>query len=137
MGLYLCVFDDDEELDGVEVGPYENFGLLRELIVGVMEENGAGSRFPVLILHSDCDGEWTAAECAMLEHELGEVSRVFAALPAIHPRSDWQQTVLSQAGITPVSLLECFTDVDGLPLIPRLIELTRVAQRCKRPILFQ
>src|ERR1700730_4902189 len=104
MGLYLCVFDGAREIEGVEAGSYENFGLLRELVVGVIEDGVAGSQFPVFILHSDCDGEWSAAECAPLERELCEIAQVFAALPAIQPRSTWQQSVIADANITPASL---------------------------------
>ena len=32
MSLYLCVFDDGEELDGIDVGSYEDFGRFRDAI---------------------------------------------------------------------------------------------------------
>jgi hypothetical protein len=102
-----------------------------------MEGGIAGARFPVFILHSDCDGEWSAIACAALERELSEIAEVFSSLPVVPPKSEWQQFVLAQARITPTSLLECFTDVDGQPLLPRLIELSRLAQKSGRPILFQ
>lgn len=38
MGLYLCVFVDDRtdtELDGVEVGGYDDFDALRHAVAGV------------------------------------------------------------------------------------------------------
>jgi len=56
MGLYLAVFDDEDELDGVEVGL---IGLQQFSKCDSKNENwkmGGGSQFPTLILHSDCDG---------------------------------------------------------------------------------
>ncbi len=49
MGLYLCVFADeatDEELEGVEVGGYDDFNLLRHAVADRLEPAGWGSRFP-------------------------------------------------------------------------------------------
>jgi len=40
-------------------------------------------------------------------------------------------------GINPKSLLECFFDVDGEPLLERILELTKLSQEQKLPILFQ
>ena len=73
MGLYLCIFDGDEDVDGVEVGAYADYNALRDCIVRELEAGEAGSRFPTFILHSDCDGEWTVAECQRLQGELTEI----------------------------------------------------------------
>lgn len=59
MGLYLCVFDDDEELEGVEVGHYSDVEYFRDKITNCLEDGAAGSKYPTLIGHSDCDSEWT------------------------------------------------------------------------------
>jgi hypothetical protein len=48
MGLYLCIFagdDGDEELDGVEVGGYDDFGEFRDLIARLIERGTWASRF--------------------------------------------------------------------------------------------
>ena len=48
MGLYLCVFeadDIDNELEGVEVGGYDDFGRLRETVSDRLEEGKWGSRW--------------------------------------------------------------------------------------------
>lgn len=37
MGLYLCVFDDDIELEGVEVGVYEDFNFFRDAVTATVE----------------------------------------------------------------------------------------------------
>ena len=38
MGLYLCVFEGDEELDGLEIGSYADFNVVREYIVRQLED---------------------------------------------------------------------------------------------------
>jgi len=75
MGLYLCIFDGDEDVDGVEVGAYADYNALRDYIVRDLEAGKVGSRFPTFILHSDCDGEWSVAECQMLQGELAQPPR--------------------------------------------------------------
>lgn len=70
MSLYLCIFDEDDELDGIAVGAYSDFGNFRETVAKLLERGSVGSRFPILMLHSDCDGEWSVGECRGLETEL-------------------------------------------------------------------
>jgi len=45
VGLYLCIFDGDEEVDGVEVGAYADYNALRDYVVRELETGRAGSRF--------------------------------------------------------------------------------------------
>jgi hypothetical protein len=70
MSLYLCIFNDDEEVDGVDVGAYSDFSYFRKIIAEVLENGQAGSRFPTLLLHSDCEGEWSVVDCSKLQKEL-------------------------------------------------------------------
>lgn len=137
MGLYLAVFDDSEELDGVEVGLYSDFSAFRNAVVSNLEPGGAGSKFPTLILHSDCDGQWTPEEAKKLVEELKQISSCFCELPAVTFNSDWQKEIAKTHGIAPKSLYECFIDVDGEPLLDRLISLARLSSERSLPILFQ
>jgi hypothetical protein len=137
MGLYLCVFDGDEEVDGVEVGPYAEFGAFRDCIVRELEGGIAGSKFPLLVLHSDCDGEWSSSEAGELEKELIATGNEFRCLPPIPIGSDWKRRVAKSAGLQTHSLYDCFFDVDGEPLLDRLVNLARLSQARKLPILFQ
>jgi len=137
MGLYLAVFDGDEELDGVEVGSYDDFSWFRNTVVDLLESGVAGARFPTLILHSDCDGQWSRSEAAALEVELSEISQEFKALPSITYNSSWQCEAASMFGIKATNLHDCFFDVDGEPLLDRLISLARMSQDRNLPILFQ
>lgn len=137
MGLYLCVFDDDDELDGVEVGSYSDFDFFRRSVTELLEGGVAGSRFPTLIIHSDSDGEWSLTECESLRQELMTIASEFQQLPGIPFRVDWQQQVGKLLGLKPASLYESFIDVDGERLLERLIRLCDVATERAMPILFQ
>jgi hypothetical protein len=146
MSLYLCVFSADAELDGVDAGPYADFNALREFVVRELEQAsqgspqapaGAGSRFPTLILHSDCDGEWTADACKSLRHELAAVLEEARLLQPRPFASEWQQRAAAQAGLVPRNASECFVDVDGAPLLERLRALVETALAHAQPILFQ
>src|SRR5882757_2341323 len=112
MGLYLCVFDGDEELDGVEVGPYADFGAFRDCVVREFEGDKAGSKFPTLILHSDSDGQWSPSEARELERELVILGDEFRRRPPIPISSDWQKQVVKTFGLRINTLYDCFFDVD-------------------------
>lgn len=137
MGLYLTIFDDDQELDGVEIGSYADFGSFRDSVVAYLENGVVGSRCPTLILHFDCDGQWTPGEAAKLENELEVIAVCFKKLPPVSFNSDWQEHVANAFRIRPQSLYDCFFDVDGEPLVERLISLARLSQQRNLPILFQ
>ena len=137
MGLYLCVFDDDDELDGVEVGSYSDFDFFRSSVTELLEGGVAGSRFHTLIIHSDSDGEWSLTECESLRQELMTIASEFQQLPGIQFRAEWQQQVGRSLGLKPASLYESFIDVDGELLLDRLIRLCDVATERAMPILFQ
>lgn len=141
MGLYLCVFAsdaDDDELEGVDVGSYDDFHALRTTVAQRLEDGQWGSRFPLLMMHSDSDGEWSPHEAAGLQEELHEIERGFAELPPVaFSTGSWQSAVAKSTGLNPQSLAEGFIDVDGEPLLERLRELAAVAVAQGRPIAFQ
>ena len=137
MGLYLCIFAGEEEVDGVEVGPYTDFDKFRDCVVRELEGGIAGSKFPTLILHSDCDGEWSPSESDKLERELMEIGDEFRQQRPIHIGSDWQKRVMNSSGVEIGNLYDCFFDVDGEPLLERLIGLARLSKNRNLPILFQ
>ncbi len=137
MGLYLCVFDCAEELEGVEVGSYSDFDFLRHSVTELLEGGVSGSRFPTFILHPDSDGEWSLADCETLRRELSTISGEFQHLPGIQFHSDWQKQVGKSLGLKPASLFESFIDVDGDLLLERLIWLCDLEKKRALPILFQ
>jgi hypothetical protein len=137
MGLYLCIFDGDEEIDGLEIGSYGDYGALIKQVVEKLESGKAGTRFPTLVLHSDCDGIWTPKECGALERELLLIIEGFQKLPAAAFNSPWQAEIAKQTGHHPQNLHESFIDVDGKLVLNRLLELSRTAQRKNQPIIFQ
>jgi len=137
VGLYLCVFEGDEELEGVEVGSYADFEWFRQVIADQLEGGRRGSRFPLLQLHADSDGEWSLSEIPLLRQELDEIARDAARLPPLELSSSWQRDAMRQAGRVPADLSGCFVDVDGEPLLERLQTLCDVAWESHQPILFQ
>jgi hypothetical protein len=137
MGLYLCIFDEDKEVNGVEVGPYSDFNTFRECIVRELEGGIAGSKFPTLILHHDSDGQWSPSEARKLESELVSIRDEFRRRPPIPLSSDWQKQVMKNSGLRINTLHDCFFDVDGEPLLERLINLAKLSQSRDLPLLFQ
>jgi len=137
MGLYLCIFDGEEDINGVEVGSYNDYGMLLDYVIRDLELGKAGTRFPTFILRSDSDGEWSVADCQKLQVELGEVAVDLKARPAIAFSSDWQKVVAKSIGLKPQNAFESFIDVDGEFLLERLQNLVKDALARQLPILFQ
>jgi hypothetical protein len=139
MGLYLCVFanDDDEELDGVEVGRYEDFYRLRQTVTELLEEGVQGSRYPTLQLHADSDGEWSPEDARRLSDELLEINARLSSHPASVLPEGWQRDVARTFGLSPKTLADTFFDVDGEPLLERLLGQADVSIKSGRPIAFQ
>ena len=137
MGLYLCVFDDEQELDGVEVGSYADFNFFRGSVTNTLENGQAGSLCPLLINHIDCDGEWSVEEVNSLQVELEKIEQAFKALPPTEYNSEWKKSVAKNIGLKPKNLYECFFDVDGESIIERLKGLIEKSIESNQPILFQ
>lgn len=137
MGLYLAIFENEVDIDGVEVGPYQDFKSFRDYIAQTFENGVAGSLYPTLMLHSDCDGEWSAKECSMLLSELQDISARMLAMPAREFSSEWQSNLAQKVGLVPKNALESFLDVDGEPLACRLLELVKRAVEKDLNIVFQ
>ena len=130
MSLYLCVFDGEQEMEGVEVGSYASFNSFRSYVVREFEGGAPGSAFPTLVLHSDCDGEWSVDDCRRLRSELGSIRTAMAGRPPVLPAD-------GLSGPPPENALESFRDVDGQLLVERMQALVEVAIQRGRPILFQ
>ena len=138
VGLYLVIFGpDDDELGAVDVGRYSDFGRFRDAVTSHLEPLGWGTRFPVLMLHGDDDGEWTPAEAAELERELLTINTEFAALPPEPLPVGWQTALAAEFNLVPATLGECFFDVNGESVLDGLVDLSRIAVRQNLPISFQ
>jgi len=137
MSLYLCVFKDDKEIEGVEVGLYSDFNFFREAVIAAVEQGQVGSVCPVLVNHSDGDGEWSVAEAAALLSELKVIEKAFDQQPPVEFNSPWKKEVAKTFGIKTKSLSDCFFDVDGEPLIVRLRDLANASIESQSPIFFQ
>ena len=138
MGLYLCVFESDEaddDLGGVEMGGYDDFHAFRQTICDQLEGGTWGSRFPTLMGHADSSGAWSAQECRAVIDELRQIQAGLSGHPPL-AYDGWQAEAARLAGHNPQSLADFFIDVDGEPLIERLIDLANLAASTKRSITF-
>ncbi len=45
MGLYLCIFEHDDELDGIDVGSYSGFNFFRDTVTELLENAVTGTQF--------------------------------------------------------------------------------------------
>ena len=138
MGLYLCIFDQNEEdICGVEVGLYSYFGEFRDLVSKFTNKDFISkvlrrkSKFSLpmttLLNHSDCDGSWNVEECVQLKMELEEIKQVFINEPPDSSIIELKQDIFKFYGIKPENLFECFIDSDCEFLIDRLIKLCDLA----------
>jgi hypothetical protein len=137
MGLYLCVFKDDEEVEGLEVGSYADFNFFRDAVTGTVEKGQLGAVCPVLNTHADSDGAWSPSEATELLKELAVIEEVLSKYPPVDYNSQWKKEVAKTFGVKPKNLLECFFDVDGEPLVQRLRDVANASIAHKSPILFQ
>jgi hypothetical protein len=137
MGLYLCIFDGDDEIEGVEVGHYADFNALRDYVVLELENGNSGSKFPTFIVHSDSDGEWSFEDSQRLKNELSLIVSSMKEKPAVPFSSTWQGDIAKSIGLVPKNAFESFIDVDGEFILDRLLDLTSVAIDRQLPILFQ
>ncbi len=137
MSLYLCVFDQGREVDGIDAGACSDFNAFRHFVTKQLEGGQAGSRFPTLILHSDCSGEWSADACACLGGELRAIEAAMREMPPVEFPSDWQRDLAQSLGRRPHSALDCFLDTDGEPLVEHLIRLSNTARALRQAIFFQ
>ncbi len=137
MGLYLCYFVGDEEMDGVEIGSYQYFGIFRDYVNILVENYDAGSVCPKLIMHSDCDGEWSTQDCKELLKELEVISEVFKKTEPQDAPIEMKKDIFNFYKIKPKTLYDCFIDVDGNNIIERLAKLCLDAIDAETKILFQ
>jgi hypothetical protein len=137
VSLYLAIFEDDDELEGLPAGANSGFGEFKTAVTAHLEGGKPGARFPTLILHPDCHGEWTPAEAARLNRELAEIAAKFRTLPPVPLDPGWKRRVAAKFGLRLDSLYDCFFDADGEPLLERLIALSKLSQARNLPILFQ
>ena len=59
MSLYLAIFDGDEDVAGWVFGHYSDFGCFRDTISAKLK----AADYPILMTHSDCDGECGSDDC--------------------------------------------------------------------------
>jgi hypothetical protein len=131
MTLYLTIFDEEREVTGWVFGHYSDFDAFRDRVRRITDAED----YPTLMEHSDCDGEWSAAEVPKLRAELMSLAAEFRKHPPEEPTGAFEHTIEYRTGAT--TLFDCFHNVDGANLFDALIELCNEAERLNSPILFQ
>ncbi len=138
MGLYLCVFDDEEnELDGLEMGTYSDYNYFLDVVTELVEQGEKGSVCPTLTLHHDSDGVWEPGECKLLKSELNVIETQFKKAPPQAFVTEWRADIAKEIGLNPKNLYENFIDVNGDFVVDRLKELCDLAIDKNYPICFQ
>jgi hypothetical protein len=131
MSLYLTIFDGDKEINGWVFGHYSDFGFFRDKIKQKLSEK----YFPILMTHSDCNGEWSASELPKLKMELQLIADRFKALPPESPQKAFEHTIDFCKNAS--TLYDCFHNIDGENVFEALIALCDEGVRLNKPILFQ
>lgn len=131
MSLYLAIFDGDEELTGWVMGHYSDFDYFRQTVARLMK----AADLPLLMTHSDCDGEWPPTDARGLIRELEAIGGRFRNEPPREPVGAFEHAAGNRVGSK--SLYDCFHNVDGENLIEALIGLCQESVRLHLPILFQ
>jgi len=131
MSLYLTIFDGEEEITGWVFGRYSDLGCFRDTIAEVLKQDD----YPILMQHSDSDGEWTPAELPGLRRELVAIGEHFKQLPPRSFQSAFEHTAEYRDKVG--SLYDCFHNVDGENVFEALIALCDEGIRRLRPISFQ
>ncbi|PCI24164.1 hypothetical protein COB57_05640 [Candidatus Peregrinibacteria bacterium] len=137
MGLYLCILDKETEIDGIDVGSYQDYNDFIDTVVTFCENKEKGSVFPILTLHHDSDGTWTTAECIVLKEYFQAIKKQLKQENPIIYSNNWKENVLKESQIIPINLDESFFDVNGNNLIDRLIALCNLSIEKDLPIVFQ
>jgi Immunity protein 70 len=133
--LYVCgpsVSDDEEpaEIAECDIGHYSDFGCFRDTIARHLD----ATRYPTLMEHSDCDGEWMLKEIPALEKELHEITAKFKKLQPEEPANAFEHT--AEYRVDASSIYDCFHNPSGENLFEALLELCSIAKRHQRPITF-
>jgi hypothetical protein len=76
-------------------------------------------------------------ESALLQVELTVITQKFMELPPEPLGDGWKPEVAKNFGLHPSNLYDCFFDVDGEPLLDRLMGLAQLSVERNLPIVFQ
>ncbi len=131
MSLYLGIFDQDAEVYGWVLGHYSDFGCFRDTVRRFFTPD----QLPLLLGHSDCDGEWEPSVLPSLRQELLRLAARFRELPPEVPDRAFEHTTECRQNAS--FLYDCFHNVDGENLIEALIDLCDRASALNLSISFQ
>lgn len=133
--MEFYVLSEDEKLTAVSTESIDDFYYFRDSVHNALEEGEFGSKFPIFMCRSEPD-EWKVEELNRLQQELESIAEAFKKLPPDPLDSHWQSRLaISKRRAT--NLYEVFADVEGKPLLGRLIDLCLVARKAQKPILIE
>jgi hypothetical protein len=76
MSLYLCIYEFDTEVHGIDMGSYSDFNTIRYKLFNIYKSINTINPLPTLMNHSDCEGEWSPLECKILINELNSIKEI-------------------------------------------------------------
>jgi len=130
--MEFFVLSGDRRVDTVSTESTDDFYYFRDSIHNALEDGEFGSRFPIFLRRFEPD-EWRVEELEPLRRELEAIAEAFRELPPVPLDSHWESRA-AESGAAHGSLYDVFVDTDGQPLLGRLIDLCRTAQRVNAPI---
>lgn len=133
--MEFCILSGDSVIETVSTGSVDDFYYFRDSIHSALEEGEFGSKFPIFMRRFEPD-KWQVEEIGLLQRELKTIAEAFKKLPPEPLDSHWKSRAAC-SGARYANLYEVFVDADGEPLLERLINLCRVAQREKKPIVLR
>ncbi|MBM3218310.1 MAG: hypothetical protein FJZ38_06420 [Candidatus Rokubacteria bacterium] len=121
-----------QKIGSVETASIDDFYYLRDSIHNALEDGEFGSRFPVFLCRFEPD-EWKVDELDSLRRELETIVEAFKRLPPEPFDSHWESRAAG-SGASYANLYEVFIDAGGQPILGRLLDLCRMAERMEAPI---
>ena len=118
-------------MNGWVLGHYSDFGCFRDIIAEALD----GARYPLLMTHEDCDGEWLPEELPRLRAEVLSIAKELQKLPPRELTDAFEHTTRWRRGAR--NLYECFHNVDGENLFDALAALCDEGIGANLPIKFQ
>lgn len=133
--MEFFILSGDRKIETVSTGSTDDFYYFRDSIHSALEDGEFGSKFPIFMRRFEPD-EWKVEELELLQRELETIAEALKKLPPEPFDSHWKSR-LARSGRRYSNLYEVFVDSEGKPLLGRLINLCRVAQKEKKAILIR
>lgn len=136
MGKVRLFIQDGQGNDrSIETATEDDFHYFRDSIQYALEPGGYGSRFPTFQERFP-GAEWKVEELPILLKELEAMAEEMKKLPPEPQDGNWSSK-LAGSGRKCESLYDVFIDSQGRPLLGRILDLCRTAQREGKPLVIE